>query len=78
MITNQNYANIPAYGSTVINDANDAKDGSGNIHSLFVAGTNGSFIDEISVTALTTNQAGVFRLFINNGTTYKLFKEVTV
>jgi len=80
MLTNQNYARIPAYGSTVINTTNTAKDGTGFINNLFVAGGDGSFIDEIAIVSLNTtnNQAGVFRIFINDGTSIKLFQEVTV
>lgn len=48
--------------------ANTATDGTGTVTTLFTAGSNGSFVDEITLKALGTNSsATVFRLFVNNG-----------
>lgn len=55
--------------------ANTAMDGTGTVVELFIAGTNGSRIDQIKVRPLcdsatqSSNVATVLRLFINNGST---------
>ena len=47
--------------------ANTAMDGTGLTQVAFVAGAEGSRIDQIKVRSLGTNDATVLRIFINNG-----------
>jgi hypothetical protein len=45
---------------------------------VFTAGSNGSRIDDIYITATGTTTAGVVRLFLNDGTNTYLFEEILV
>lgn len=50
-----------------VETANTSKDGTGEVVTVFEAGTNGARIDQIKVRALGTNVATVMRFFLNNG-----------
>jgi hypothetical protein len=54
------------------------RDGTGTIATVFTAGSNGSRIDDIAITAIATTTAGIIRFFLHNGTTALLWKEVAV
>lgn len=58
--------------------ANTGRDGTGTIVTVLTAGTSGSRIDDITITATGTTTAGVVRLFIHDGTTARLWREVLV
>lgn len=47
--------------------ANTAKDGTGTVLTVFTAGTDGSYVQEIRARAAGTNVASVLRVFLNNG-----------
>ena len=69
-----------ASASTGVN-ANTALDGSGTITTLFTAGSNGSYIEDVYLTHLGTNVATVVRFFVDItglGTSYKLLHEETM
>lgn len=56
------------WGSTILNTANTAKDGTGTVLTVFTAdATNGGFVQKIRFRAAGTNVASVGRVFINNG-----------
>lgn len=61
-----------------ISTANTNRDGTGTIGAVFTAGSSGSRIDTILVEATGTTTAGMVRLYIYNGTTAYLFKELPV
>ncbi len=58
--------------------ANTNRDGSGTLATIFTAGANGSRIEHIDITAYGTTTAGVIRLYIHDGSTAFLWKEVLV
>lgn len=58
--------------------ANTNRDGSGTIATIWTAGSNGSRIDHIDVAAYGTTTAGVVRLYIHDGSTAYLWKELLV
>ena len=58
--------------------ANTNRDGSGTLATVFTAGSNGSQLDHIDITAAGTTTAGMVRLFIHDGTNARLWKEVLV
>lgn len=64
--------------------ANVAKDGTGTVVTIFTAGPDGAFLQDIVVRSLGTNTATVLRIFINNGDTNAtasnntLYKEFTI
>jgi hypothetical protein len=68
----------------LLTSSNIAKDGTGNVSTLFTAGVDGSRIDQIKIRSLGTNSATVVRFFINNGSTNatatnnSLIHEVTI
>lgn len=58
--------------------ANTNRDGSGTLETIWTAGTNGSRIDHIDIAAYGTVTLGVIRLYIHNGATAFLWKEILV
>lgn len=77
-------ASQPGYASTVkvgigaLSVANTNRDGTGTIETVFTAGASGSRIDRIVIKAKGNTTAGVIRLFIYNGTTSYLWREIAV
>jgi hypothetical protein len=63
---------------TAISTANTNRDGTGTIATVFTAGASGSRVDRIIVHATSTTTAGAVRLFLYDGTNYRLFKEVDI
>lgn len=61
-----------------ISTANTALDGSGTVGTLATAGTNGSLIELVRIKAAGTVTNGMIRLFIHDGTNFRLYKEVAV
>jgi hypothetical protein len=61
-----------------ISTANTNRDGSGTVGTIFTAGTNGSRITRVDIAATGTTTAGVVRLYIHNGSTAFLWREVLV
>jgi hypothetical protein len=78
-------ATTPSFASTVrcalgaLATADTARTGTPtNVVTIFTAGSSGSRIDEIDITATGTTTSNVVRLWIYNGSTYYLFQEVIV
>jgi hypothetical protein len=78
MGTTAQYAATPATAMAQISAANTNRDGTGTIVDVLLAGTNGTRVDDISIAATGTVTAGVVRLFLNDGTNSRLWKEVLV
>lgn len=72
------YTVTPHIEVTNIATANAGRDGTGTIATAFTAGASGSRVDRIIVHALVTTTVGAVRLFLYDGTNYRLFKEVDV
>lgn len=72
------FGQTPREASVAISTANTNRDGTGTVGTCFTAGTNGSVIERIDITAAGTTTAGVVRLFVHNGSTYFLWKEILV
>jgi hypothetical protein len=73
------FAQAVRHAAVAISTANTNRDGSGTIGTVFTAdATDGSSIDHIEISATGTTTAGVIRLFIYNGSTYFLWREVLV
>lgn len=58
--------------------ANTNRDGTGTIATIASAGPNGSRIEHVDIQAYGTVTAGVIRLYIHDGTTARLWKEILV
>jgi hypothetical protein len=78
MATQASYASRPRCEVGQVSTANTARDGTGTIVSIFAAGLEGSRIDQIRIHATGTTTAGMIRLFIDDGTNTRLWKEIPV
>lgn len=78
MASTAQFASTPKVGIVNISTANTNRDGTGTIGTVFTAGAGGSRIDKISIQARATTTSGMIRLFIHDGSTSFLFKEVPV
>lgn len=78
MSTSSNYAATPKTAAAQVTTANTARDGTGTLATVFTAGTSGSRIDDIAITATGTTTAGMVRLFLHDGTNARLWREVAV
>jgi hypothetical protein len=78
MSTQAQYAATPNTAAAVINAANTNRDGTGTIVTVDTAGTNGTRIDDIYITATGTTTAGMVRLYLHDGTNARLWREVPV
>lgn len=68
----------PQVGRVRIATANAARDGTGTLGAVITGGTNGTRIDRIVITATATTTAGMIRLFIDDGSNVRAWKEVVV
>lgn len=64
--------------NAVVSAANTLRDGTGTIVDVFTPGAQGGEVELIRVQAQSTTTAGVVRLFIHNGSAYRLYKELLV
>ena len=79
MSSTAQFASTPNNGAHAqVSVANTARDGTGTIADVFSPGASGSRIDDIALVATTTTTAGVIRLWIHNGTSWRLWKEILV
>jgi hypothetical protein len=72
------FASSPVNAAVAVAVANANRDGTGTVGTLYTAPANGARIDEIAIKASVTTTAGMVRLFLHNGTTFFLWKEVPV
>lgn len=73
------FAQALRHGAVAISTANTNRDGSGTIGTVFTAdATDGSLVDHIDIQAIGTTTAGVVRLYVHNGSSAFLWKEILV
>lgn len=68
----------PFIATAQVSAANTNRDGTGTVVTVTAGTTNGRRIDRINVKATVTTTAGMVRLYIDDGSTVRLWKEVTV
>jgi hypothetical protein len=78
MATTAQYAATPRSALAQVSTANTNRDGTGTIVTVFTAGSSGSRVDDIWVVATGTTTANVVRLFLNDGTNTRLWREIIV
>ena len=78
MALNAAFAATPRCAIAQVLTANAARDGTGTIATIFIAGASGSRIDAVSIKAVGTSTAGMVRLFIHDGANARLLTEVPV
>lgn len=73
------FVGVPKTWHAQVSTANTARDGSGTIADVVATpGANGSRVDEVEIAATAATTAGVVRLFLHNGTAYRLLREVLI
>lgn len=72
------FVQAPRTAIGALSAANTNRDGSGTIVTIWTAGANGSRIDHIDIAASGTTTAGVIRLYIHDGSTSYLWREILV
>ncbi len=72
------FALTPQIGRVRISTANTGRDGSGTVGTVITGATAGTRVDRIVITATVTTTAGMIRLFINDGTNIRAWREVPV
>ena len=79
MATSPSFANVPRIGFTQVTVANTNRDGTtGTYVDVITGGSNGTKISEIITDATVTTTAGMVRLFITDGTTTRMFDEISI
>jgi hypothetical protein len=78
MATTPNFAATPRCSSVSISTADTSRTAPTNVGTLLAAGSSGSRVDEIDITAAGTSTANIVRIFIYNGSTYYLLQEVLI
>lgn len=72
------YIDIPRTWVAQVSASNSNLNGTGTLVDVVTPGANGSRIDFIEIKAAVTTTAGMVRLFIYNGSTTRLIKEIAV
>ena len=78
MASTPNFAATARFGGVSIGTADTSRTAPTNVGTVFTAGSSGSRIDEVTITAAGTSTANVVRLFVYTGTTYYLLIEVLI
>ena len=78
MATSPQFAATPLVGAVQISTADTSLTAPTSAGVVVTAGSSGSRIDEVVVLAPATVAAGLVRLFLYNGTSYFLWREVAV
>ena len=72
------FAVTPRISSTNVATANTNRDGTGTVATLITGAATGTRIAEIVVQARVTTTAGMVRVFLFDGTTYRFFDEISI
>jgi hypothetical protein len=74
------YVATPKTAVAILSEANTNRDGTGTVVDLYTGATNGSRLDDITISATSTTPAGVVRALLYNATaaSYKLLDEYIV
>jgi hypothetical protein len=72
------FTQAPLCLPAVVSAANTNRDGTGTIVDVVPTTTNGARIDRVTVTFTVTSTAGMIRLYVHDGSNYRLIKEIAV
>lgn len=78
MSTSAQYASIPNVGSGLLTSADTSRTAPTTVTTVFTAGSNGSRVDKLIANGVGTTTATMLRWFIFDGTSYRLFYEMTI
>ena len=72
------FAVTPRLTSVAVATANTNRDGTGTLVSLITGVAAGTRINEVAVQATVTTTAGMVRIYLYDGTNYRLWDEVSI
>lgn len=72
------FAVTPRIGAVNVATANSNRDGTGTVATVITGAATGTRIAEVVVQARVTTTAGMVRLFLYDGSTYRLFDEISI
>jgi hypothetical protein len=72
------FAVTPRVAAVNVATANTNRDGTGTVATLITGAATGTRIAEVVVQARVTTTAGMVRLFLFDGTTYRFFDEISI
>lgn len=78
MALDPQFAATPKLGASSISTANTGRDGTGTLGTVLTAGAAGTRLRAVHIRATASTTAGMVRLYLHDGTTAHLFKEVPV
>lgn len=78
MSSSAQYAATPKSAAATLSAANTNRDGTGTIVNVLTASTAAIRIDDLTVIATGTTTAGMIRLFLHDGTSAHLLREIPV
>lgn len=78
MAINPTFISTPRIGIASLSTANTATDGTGAITDLITAVTSGTRILSINVQTTATTTASLVNVFVNDGSNYHLYDQITV
>lgn len=78
MATTATFFGTPRTAVAQISTANTNRDGTGTLVDVMTGASTGTRIDDIEIVATGATTAGVVRLFLNDGTNSRLWKEILV
>lgn len=78
MSTQAQYASNPVNAVAKLSAANTNRDGTGTVVNVITAGALGTRIDDVTIIATGTTTPGMVRLFLHDGTTSHLLREIPV
>lgn len=78
MSTTPIFVTVPLISGCNISTANTNRDGAGTLGTACTGSAGGTRISRINITALGTTTAGMIRLFIDDGSAIRLWREIPV
>lgn len=78
MSTTANFFSTPRTAVATIATANALRTGAGTIDTIITGAATGTRVDDIEITAVAATTAGVVRLWLHDGTTAFLLREILV
>lgn len=78
MATQASFASTPTAAGVVFSTANTSRTAPTNAAVVIAGGASGTRVDDLYINATATTTANMLRLFLYNGTTYYLLKEIPV
>lgn len=78
MATQASFASTPTAAGVVFSTADTSRTAPTNAAVVITGGASGTRVDDLYINATATTTANMLRLFLYNGTTYYLLKEISV